>query len=373
MATVRGKDYLKGILVAAVLSTIFDIGLILALSLVLCFMALISLLLLRRLGERVERLSISPMQLRGFKGEEVYADLELFTKSQRWISVVVSSIEAPLGVEVKTEVLNSNQIRLALIPRFAGSFKGLRVELELRDVLGLFARPIAKIFYDFVIESMPNSLVVPIPRPRPFLLALGERTAGTKGAGQEFYSIDDYQPYSETRDILWKRIARMPDERLLIRIRESNMPQNMTIGFLEIKERAPMDRLRFVDLASEGVGLMGRNLLASKCDVTILRRSHDSMEERRISSTEELADALIPLSLSERMVDDRDIIQILNESDVLVTGLRELEDLNLANSVSRKPTLLIDEEATPALIGEQSLIFRGTEDIRKLIARAVEK
>ncbi len=340
----------------------------------MAFMALLSLMLVRRFAGRKERVEITPLHLRGFKGEEFYSTLELFTRNQRWISVEIPSVEAPLGVEVRTDAVSSTKVKLVFRPRFASGYRSLRVNLELRDILGLFARPIELLFSDFTIEALPAALLTNIPKPRPFLLALGERTAGSKGAGQEFYSIDDYQPFSETKDVLWKRVARNPDERLLIRIRESNIPKKVRIGVLEISDRSPIDRLHWIDLVSEGVGLLGRNLLAARCNLEILHTSaNGAMEEVPISTLEELADSLIPLSVPHPSAKDLELLRILNEADIVVTGLREIEDMSLSLGVSRKPSLLIDEEASPILIGEQSLIFSGTEDIRKLVARAVEK
>jgi uncharacterized protein (DUF58 family) len=353
--------------------------LILLLCFVLSLIALASFILVKKMTPDRQSLKISPKNVvRGLKGEELKASVELSSHDEKWCSVEISEVIAPPGVEVKQSRTSKHTLELSLIPRFAGTFRGLLIRTEVRDQVGLFARSLSVEVADFEIESLPLSLLASVQKAMPFLLALGERTAGTRGSGQEFYSIDDYKPFGETKDILWKRVARMPDEKLVVKLRESNLPKVVKIGLVEFAERSREERLRWMDLCSEGVALLSKSLLGARCRVSLIHRSvTGAVGENTAENESELVDALSIMGsaapATSKMMIDSYSTDILNRSDIIVTGLKEMQESNFAGAVSRKPSLIIKEEASPTIVSEHSVIFTGEEDVRRLIARAVQR
>ncbi|MDA4111905.1 MAG: hypothetical protein OK439_05160, partial [Thaumarchaeota archaeon] len=64
--------------------------------------------------------------------------------------------------------------------------------------------------------------------------------------------------------------------------------------------------------------------------------------------------------------------EILYESDICVTGLKEIELDLLAVAAARKPCLLIkDKDTFPMTIGNLSVIFSGNEDVSELVNKVV--
>ena len=129
-------------------------------------------------------------------------------------------------------------------PEYAGRFEGLTVTFELRDPLQLFHKTMQISRPDFIIDSLPISLLADVRVARPMSMTLGERTGRTHGAGQEFYALDEYTNQVEKHDIMWKAVARMPDDnKLIVKVRESNIPKTLKIGILRLEQRKAEEEL----------------------------------------------------------------------------------------------------------------------------------
>jgi hypothetical protein len=375
-ATPRGKDFLKAIIAVSIVSSIIDIKLMLALGFTLSMIALISYVIVRRPRLVPEKnVFLSPSSMRGFKGEEEAARLRLEIHQERFASIEIGTVDAPEGVEVRHTLRARHAAEIHFKPRFAGLFNGVVVKTEVKDELGLFARTLSIAYANFSLESLPLSLLIPVQRAMPFLLALGERTAGSKGVGQEFYSIDDYA-FGDKRDILWKRVAQNPDERLVVRLRESNIPKEVKVGLVEFADRTSEERLRWMDLCLEGIALIGRNLIVARCRLKfIVNATKGGAVQIPVADEADLADGIMMVAASSRSEDrwSANSAEVINSSDIVVTGMKETEDPNFARALARKLSLVIEEESTPAMLGRDSLIFTGVEDVRRLISRAVEK
>jgi hypothetical protein len=372
--TQKGRDFLKATLIVAAISSLLGIKSMIALAFALAIAILISFVLLASVTMTETTVSAEPKLVRGFKGDEFQVTISMSFRRGRWISVHVASFTLPDGVIVRSQEINEGLVKLDLRAPYAGRFAGIGIELELWDTLGIFSKGFQSLNSQFVIESLPISLLATARQAKPVQLSIGERSARSPGTSMELYSLDEYQPYSETKNLLWKKIARMPDERLVVKVREATIPEIVKIGIFDSSSRTGQSRLRFADLMCEGVGALCNNLIAAGCAVEILSPSRElGVNSYLVTSLLELGDVLMGL-LSTPSAPRDDDYGVIVKSDVIVTGLYELEDLNIANAVASKLSLLIeDENALPIAVGDRSTLFTGVEDVGPLVSKVLER
>ena len=375
--TERGRDYLKATFILALVSSVFGIKSMIALAFALAFAALVSYLVLASITTSATKVVIDPGSMRVFKGEEFPATISVTFKRARWVSIHLSSLQMPDGVIAKPQEVKEGLIKLLVKSPYAGLFSGIGIRLELQDTLGLFSKEFRTLESQFALESLPYSILSPLPAVRHLPLSIGDREARAHGSSLELYALDEYQPFSDTKNLLWKKIARMPDERLIVRVREAMIPRIVRIGLIETATRPPQMKLRFMDLVCEGMGALCNNLLAFGSFVEILSATPDiagGIEPVLISNLEEMVDVL--MKIFSRTIDSKDNnvqTEVAVRSDIVVSGLLELEDKYLATAISKKPSLLIEEDVLPVMVGEQALVYSGIEDVRKLVSKVVER
>jgi hypothetical protein len=368
--TQRGKDYLKAIILGTIVATIFDIKIALALCLSLIFTAILSEVILRSSRAKTIEIKFENTHPTCFKGDEVNQKVSLISPRSRGVSITLMSVETPPGVEPIAREQNSDSLSFSFRPRYAGRFSGLTVNFELSDPLGLFARTVRTSKQDYVIDSYPLSVLQEVRASRPIMLSIGDRSAKTRGTGQEFYAVDEYKSAVEKRDIMWKKVAAMPDERLLVKIRESNIPHVIRVALLQMTERWP-DSLTFMDLSCEGVALLGKHAFADGCDLELSFVAEGKAVSKLATEPGELSDAIMEMSSTET---DRSqaVLELLSDCDICVTGLREIQDRTFANAIAKKPALLIKDDNTfPPNIDERAVIFDGAQDVSVLVSRVV--
>lgn len=353
----------------------------LALAFALTIVAVLSYVIMTSITPTNTRVIIDPATVRGFKRDELTSNIKLIVKRSRWVNVKLSAVRSQLGVDTRFEVLPQGIARISVRSKYAGRFKGLTLQLEATDILNLFQKEIQAVYTDFAFESLPLSILAPIPRSRPMPLTLGEKSGRSPGSSLELYALDEYQPYTETKNVMWKRVARMPDERLIVRIRDSTIPRIVTIGFIQNKKRHEQANLVWMDRACEAIGTMGNSLLAAGCMIELIQTSEEIQGNtaepiiiHEISSLDELSNAIMQLpDIPNPGENFGNILQVLNKSDIIVCGLWELEDRILAIPISKKPTLAIAEEKTsPVMVGQRTMIYTGVEDVRKLVSSVLE-
>lgn len=330
-------------------------------------MAVITVLFLFLATRGVGKAALEENHLRGFKGDRLSTTVRLGHGRLGWTSISASSAIA--GVEEAKAAIQDGKVTLPFEARYAGRFRGLRLRLEFSDPLQLFSKVHEISYEDFTLDVLPLSLLRPSSARKAAMLTLGEEPAGAPGMGQELFNIDEYQPFSDTKNIIWKRVARSADQSLFIRIRESNVPSLIRVGLLDAVWRD--ERLGWVDLFCEGTGLLGKELIDLGCRLEVSYGSPGGLTVCQVSDLQDLAEAL--LSFSSSASDARFAHQLIDQSDVVVTGLREVEETDIARTLSRKPSMLIHERASPMYIGERSVVFSGRESIFPLIARVVER
>ena len=128
------------------------------------------------------------------------------------------SVAPPKGVEVTFERVGEGTYRLLFQTKFAGRFTGLTTRVEMPDAFALFSRVEESVNAGFVIDSLPTGLLVPMPVVGLSAVSLGDSPAGSRGQGQEFFSVELYDPSNDVRDIFWRRVASMPDDKLVVRL-----------------------------------------------------------------------------------------------------------------------------------------------------------
>ncbi len=349
----------------------------LALAFTLAIVGAITFLIMVSISQFNTKVVITPQKIRGFKRDRLSINARLIFKRSKWINVNLTSIKSQLGVDSEFEI-KDGVVKVIISSNYAGRFTGLTSNLEIVDVLNLFSKQIQTVSNNFVFESLPLSILTEIPHSRPMPLTLGDKSGGSPGSSLELYALETYQPFTETKNIMWKRVARMTDESLIVRIRDSSIPKVMTIGFVNNKPRREAATINWMDLICEAIGTIGNTLLASGCFVEIIHATHegslDPISVHEVSNFDELSDSLVLLFGPPNPGEDMgNLLQVIDRSDIVVCGMRELEDRKLAAPISKKITLTVAEErSSPTIIGQRTMIYTGAEDVRKLISNVLE-
>lgn len=367
----RGRDYVRAALFGTVVASFLDVRVVLAVCLSLLIAAGISELILASSATGGVRIELEEPHLTCFKEGEATEKVTLRYRRRRFVRVTVSSIKGPNGVETVAND-SSESLSFTFRPKYSGRFQGLFVTFEFLDPLGLYRKTLPMVRNDFIIDCYPNSLLLSVRQSAPISLALGEKAGRTHGSGQEFYSIDEYSTSVERKNIYWKKIAALPDERLLVKIREANIPQFLSLGLVRTVDRESGE-LEWIDLACEGAGTLGMNIFSLGCGLILVFCSEGRVVRLEARDILEFRENLMQMSRSE-LSDDERTSQIVHESDICITGLKELEEDLLALEIARKPSLLIEDKGSyPNKVGNLSLIYTGKEDVSDLVNRVIRR
>jgi hypothetical protein len=188
------------------------------------------------------------------------------------------------------------------------------------------------------------------------------------------------------KDIIWKRVARSPDETLVARVREANVRDVVRVGVVRFAERGE-DRTAWTDLLCEALGYIGKEAFEMGASFTVLYHSPQGVERRdrgkvqeerslgltqaRATDLPELAEVVMSCSVASG---SREIDAVVDDSDFVITGLRELEDEKMAAVISDKPMLLIyDEASPPSTFADRSVIYSGNENLLQLVRNMLER
>ena len=90
-----------------------------------------------------------------------------------------------------------------------------------------------------------------------------------------------------------------------------------------------------MDIACEGAGILGKNIFGLGCEVKLIFNSGNAVARLEASDLSELGEAIMQMSLSDKN-DIESTSEILSDSDVCITGLKELEVELLALAIARK-------------------------------------
>jgi hypothetical protein len=326
--------------------------------------------------------------VRIMKGEEYETSLAVESRGNGWIGSTPTTFSIETGQLMEVEPFpDGTRIRLRFLGKYAGRSQGVKVGISFTDPLRLFKRLDQIVSTELVLDTMPLSLLSPEIERRLKVIGYGERSTGYAGQGQELYKLDEFNP-GYTKDIVWRRVAKSADETIFARVREANVRDALRVGVVRFAEREGDDRAEWTDKLCEALGEVGREILETGATPILLYRhgprgnvgrdEETSGEERSRGMTrieaediDELADAVMSCSVASN---SRDVESVVADSDLVVTGLRELEDEGMAMVMAQKPLLLLHEEASPSpAFAGRSVIWTGNEDLLPLIRKTLER
>ena len=337
--------------------------------------AAVSLLTLRLSRGDVAVLSVHPERMRVFKLERAVLTLNVKSAMRRkgWLSLRVETVRMPEGLEVGFRAVSQTAVEVTAIPHYAGKYRGLGVKYQLNDPFGIFGEFGEVEFEDFTIDVLPLALLAPAQKVVIPAVTMGEKPAGRRGAAQELYAIEEYHPFAETKEILWKRAAaRTPDERLLVRVREANIPRSLKVGLLEAVERGS-GRAVWMDSTTEAIAAIGIILLHAGTEIEVLRSSSGGVARLRASNVDKLADLVVEMWMS---IDASHLPEVTSEADFLVTGLGELDRRVVSEAARGKPSLLIlggGPGSSPRRMTGRTVVYTGAESVLRVVSEVLAR
>lgn len=323
--------------------------------------------------------------VRTLKGEEYETVLGVESRGSGWIGSIPTAFKIDTGQLVKIDPLGEGRVRLKFLGRYAGRTEGVKVGISLSDPLKLLSRLDETVYADFVLDTLPLSLLAPVSPRKITVHGFGEQPTGYPGPGQELYGLEEYRPTMDTKDIIWKRVAKSPDEKLIARQREASVRDMVRVGVVRFADRGAT-KSQWTDSLCEALGQLGSEVLEMRASVVFHFISRQHVQNRVASVTgeenllgmshmvadnpDELAEAVMSCSVA---VPSREVENVIKESDFVVTGLKELEDDRFTSMMAEKPLLLIREEAKvyPSS-SDRSVVWAGRDSLFPLIRKVLE-
>jgi uncharacterized protein (DUF58 family) len=366
--TSRGKDYLKATAFTIVIASIAGPAIAGALALSLAVMAGISLTLLRR-SIRASRVTVGPQRLRAFKRQKASAVLRVDSLGSDFARISSISVESPFGLDCEVGRLERGAAELVFTPNFAGSFQDIKVVITIADALGLFAQR-QEHELGMVVESLPISLLLNDARMFISPMVQGEYPTGGRGSGQELYGVEAYSSGSDAKDLMWKRAARSGGESMQVRIREASAKAAVTMLLL-LNSTSFEDQVRRVDLASEALAQLGKNLVSLGVRVELVRPNSGGSTHVGATNVNQLAAAIV--SAGSMMSQGTDAKAGTGGADLLVIGPEQLDDERIRKAMERTPSLVIWDAGKRAGSGGMMFAFTGDEDLTLLAEMLLER
>lgn len=367
--TKRGRDFLAGILAGALAASFLDVKIILAICLTLVFSAIFSMLILARSTAEGARIECSNTHLSCFKNQETKITFNLVSQRQRFTTVRISKILPSPIIDIQVISSDDTMMSVNVTPRFAGRSSGLPVKFEIGDPLGFFGKASSFHLPGFIIDCIPSSILREVKSIQTVRTSLGEREGYTQGLGLEFYSVDEYKGASEAKNIFWRKVAALPNEKLLVKLHAKSIHKKVTISLFQTSFREEF--AQWMDHVCEGVALMGRAILQTGSDVELLFDHGGKVSSVLASDIDEFLEGIMEMSTSEPSALENAAV-LIDESDICVTGFRELQDLSVAIAVAKRPALLIpDPWTSPSKIGEVAIVYDDDQDCQELVNKVV--
>jgi hypothetical protein len=345
-----------------VISTVAGPAIVGVLAFALAMMAAISLLLLRT-RTRVSTLSVEPSRLRTFKRESRSTVIRIGSLGSGFAKVVTISLVAPFGLEGQVRNFERGSGELVLKPMYAGLFEGMRVAMEVTDVLGLFTQT-QEVELELVVEALPRALLLPDSPQLVSPMVQGEVPTGGRGTGIELFSIEQYSAGSDAKDIMWKKMARSSDQSIHVRVREANARPSVAM-FSVVSSLIPEERVELVDLTAEAMAQLGKRLLSMGVTVELARSDPGGLTVASAADVAELAAAIV--RIWSGTAGSSDVHGAMARATLLILGPSQLEDVYIRNAAEGKPSLLIRTGPGQQSPGQGMFVFTGREDLTQLV------
>jgi hypothetical protein len=318
------------------------------------------------------------------KGEGYETTMNVQLRGGGWVDTGHTTFEA--GQQMEVETLSGGKVRVRFLGRYAGRTEGVKFGITLHDPLNLESRLEEVVYGDFVLDTLPASLFAStVPRQRR-VYGFGEQPTGYSGAGQELYGLEEYSTETDTKNVIWKRVAKSPDDSLIAGVREASVRDVVRVGVVQFADRGEA-RAAWIDQLCEALGQVGRQVLAMGPKVSVNFNSPRKTEEGsegkesgrerlfgitslRAADVIDLTEAVMSCSVASP---SRDIEEVVANSDLVVTGLKELEDPQMAILIAQKPLVVVPEASSASLrFTERAVIWSEKQNLLPMIQRIVE-
>jgi len=344
-------------------------GWAMALSLSLTAAAVLSYVLLRLSPSRAFEVRLGREHSRTFKGGTLTYPIS-FDSPDRQEKTMVDLIHAPEGVQAELQSEEGGGRELVVRSGYAGVFSGFYLRIGIGDPLGLFSRYEGRRL-DLAAEFLPKSLLARQEGIAVSAAMLGDRPAGSRGFGQEFYTAELYGPSHDSKGILWKRQARTEGDTLMVRVGEANIPETLTVCLLEQHSREARELPGWMDLASEAVSLIGLSVLASGSSLRVIHQFGNDATISEARDLRGLADLLSWLWRDNARKERSR--QGPADAAIIVTGKKELENPDILGLMLRKPSVVLSYTGGSVAHGANVVFFTGKENISLLVNRVLSR
>jgi hypothetical protein len=340
-----------------------------ALSLSLTAAAALSYFLLRLSPRKAFEIVLGRKQSRTFKGGALTYPISYTTADGRE-GTAVDLIHVPEGVQAELRSDEGGGRELVVRSGYAGVFSGFHLRIGIGDHLGLFSRYEERRLA-LGAEFLPISLLTRQGGMTVSAAMLGDRPAGSKGFGQEFYTAELYDPSHDSKGILWKRQARSEGDTLMVRVGEANIPETLTICLLEHHARSERELPGWMDLASEAISLIGLSALASGSSLRVIHQTGINATASEAKDLKGLADLLGWLWRGDAGKERSTLGP--GDAAIIVTGKNEIENPDILGLMLRKPSIVLSYTSGSVAHGANVVFFTGKENINLLVSRVLSR
>jgi hypothetical protein len=352
----------------SVVGGVANFGWGMALGLSLSLVSLVSLLTVAAVPRRALGLTVNRARGRAFKGGSISASLRAGTAGGR-TAVQFDVVTVPKGLEASLEGGGAERV-LTATSRFAGVFSGFEVKVGVTDPLGIFVRSYTH-EVDLGLEFLPTLLLA---RNEPMTVAatiLGDLPAGRSGFGQEFYSAEVYNTSSSSKDIMWKREAKLPSDRLFVRVGEANIPERLTVCLIELKDVVGRETPLWMDLVSEAIARIGVQVLATGSAFRLVHTLEGRSKVKEAKDPAGLANLIVWLWRKDIEKEDAD--GRVDGTDIIMAAQADTQDPQILGLILEKPSVVLSWGRRNPVLGSNVVFFTGREDISGLVAKVLSK
>lgn len=335
----------------------------LALSLALTVAAIAAFVVLLLSPQKAFSVTLGPGLKRTFKGGSLSYPL-VFESPEEESKATVELQRVPDGAQGRLGPGNEDGHTLTVSSRFSGVFTGWTLKIGRLDPLGLFAR-FEEVRLDLSAEFLPKSLLARREGVVVRATILGDRPAGGRGFGQEFYSAELYDASHDSKGILWKRQAKMGGDNLMVRVGEVNIPESLTVCLLENQKRIPRELPAWMDLASEAISLIGVTCLEYGTNLKVIHQVGNETAFSEAKDLKGLAD-LIAWLWREHPITQK--AKGFPEAGVIVTGEPEMENPGIFGLLLRKPSVVLTYTSGKVSHSPRVVFFTGRENVGALVS-----
>jgi hypothetical protein len=345
----------------------FEWGLALALS--LTTVAVVSFVSLRLVPQRVFEVNLREAPTRAFKGGTLEYPL-LFRSSRDEQTAHVKLLAVPEGIHADLVPDGEHGHILTMTSKFSGAYSGFSLKVGVYDPIGIFVRYEERTL-GLVAEFLPLSLLAPRSEITVSAAILGDRPGGSRGSGQEFYAAEPYDSAHESKGILWKRLAESQGNNLMVRVGEANIPETLTICFLEAQRRPPKQLPPWMDLASEAISIIGLTIIGTRSTLRLIHQVGNGSTVYEAKDLSSLADALAWIWRDD--VYKERTTERAADAGIVITGEAEIQDPSIFTLLARKPSVVLSYSSSRVTRGAGVVFFTGNENISGLVYQVMSR